>query len=248
MAAPAEHDQQIRKLIEQLVFGEKVGKNQPVYSPGITDKSDDYRGKFETCQKAFNKLMEYKGASIPILAEHLDDKRQSINFRNHYLGNSVGNACYWNIYSQLQDEPDDYSFYGYSRKGRDGKQHVKPYYEGTPFDSEGGMKQWLEKNKGLSYVQKQIKCLNWLLEKEKAIGACDADSYFVNILPLEIRILERRLEAGENTEQTLTRLREIKQKKLVSEVPAHLLPDKNHKETRSEQSPGGDSLKAAPQE
>ena len=97
------------------------------------------------------------------------------------------------------------------------------------------MNKWLQKNKESSYVEKQIKCLKWLLEKEKAIGACDADSYFVNILPLEIRLLERRLEAGEKVEQELERLRKVKKKKLVNEIPSALLPDKNQTEKQSEQ-------------
>ena len=75
-------------------------------------------------------------------------------------------------------------------------------------------------------MEKQIKCLNWLLEKEKAIGACDAESYFENILPLEIRVLELKLETGENVKKDLDRLRQIKIRKLVNEVPAGLLPAK----------------------
>jgi hypothetical protein len=208
------------------VFDYKILPNHPVYSPGICDNTDDYRKRFEKCQNAFNELMKYKGSSIPFLVEHLNDKRQSINFRNHCLANSVGDACYWNIYNQLQDLPKDYSKYGLKRKGKDGKQHIKPYWEGTPFDSEGGMKQWLKKNSKLSYVRKQIKCLNWLLAKEKSIGACDAESYFINILPLEIRITERKLEAGEKVENRLKSLQEIKRKKLVDKIPPDLLPPK----------------------
>ena len=70
----------------------------------------------------------------------------------------------------------------------------------------------------------QIKCLNWLLEREKKIGAPDADSYFLNILPLEIRILERRLEAGAGVEKELKRLRDALAKKDVTVIPVNLLP------------------------
>jgi hypothetical protein len=97
--------------------------------------------------------------------------------------------------------------------------------EGTPFDDAGGLVKWLEENKELTYTEKQIKCLQWLLEKEKAIGAADADSYFLNILPLEIQILKRRLEAGEDVEKELERLQEVKDKKLVDAIPRELLPD-----------------------
>lgn len=221
--AAAKQEKEIRALIEQLVFDVPV-KPGPVYAPGIRDKTDEYRKNFERCSTAFAKLMEYKAVSIPLLVEHLDDKRQSINFRNHDLRNSVGHACYLNIYYQLQDRPRDYSRYGHSREGRDGDDHVQPYWEGTPFDDDGGVKKWLKNNENLSYVEKRIKCLKWLLEKEKAIGAPDPESYFINILPLEIRILERRLEAGEDVKKELERLREVKSKKLVDQIPAGVLP------------------------
>lgn len=173
---------------------------------------------------AFEKLFELRALAFPVLIEHLDDKRQSINFRNHSVGNSVGHACYWNIYYQLQDRPPNYSKYGYSRTGRDGKEHPKPYWEGSPFDDAGGLKKWLEQNRNLTYPEMQVKCLEWLLAKERAIGACDAESYFVNILPLEIRILERKQEAGQNVAGELDRLRMILKNRDVKAIPPELLP------------------------
>jgi len=173
---------------------------------------------------AFKKLKTFKDAAFPIMMEHLDDKRQSLAFRNHNLGQSVGDACYWNIYYQLTDHPENYSSYGYQRKGRDGKLHVKPYWGGSPFEEAGGLEQWLKQNKNLSYTGMQIKCLNWLLEKEKKIGASDAESYFKNILPLEIRILERRMEKGDDAAKELARLRTILNSKDANAVPKELLP------------------------
>jgi hypothetical protein len=221
--ASAKQEQEIRSLIEQLVFAEGEAKGPP-YSPGVADNSKEYRERYKTCQKAFEKLAEFKGLAFPFLIEHFEDKRQSICFRNHFPNSSVGHACHWNIYYQLQDMPEDYSEYGLERKGRDGQFHVKPYWEGTPFGEAGGVSKWLEANRNLSYAEKQVKCLQWLLEKEKAIGACDADSYFLNILPLEIRILERRLEAGENVKKPLEELRRVKEEKRVDKIPAELLP------------------------
>ncbi|WP_425397551.1 hypothetical protein [Aeoliella sp.] len=215
---------EIRALVDQLVFAEGDATDQPTLSPGIRDNSDEYRERFERCQKAFSKLMEYKQLAFPVLVEHLDDKRQSINFRNHHMGNSVGDACYWNLYYQLQDRPEGYSRYGYMRKGRDGENHVKPYWEGTPFDEAGGIVKWLKASAKLNYTEKQIKCLKWLLEKEKKIGAADAESYFINILPLEIQILERRLENGEDVQAELDRLKRVSEKKLASAIPKELLP------------------------
>jgi len=224
---------EIRNVIEQLVFEHRRASETPLISPGIDDNDDqEYKRQFDKCQQAFRKLTEFKGAAFPFLIEHLDDKRPSIHFRNHYIGHSVGDACYWNIYFQLEDRPKDYSSYGYNRKGRDGKNHPKPYWDGTPFDEAGGLKMWLEQNKALSYPEKQIKCLNWLLAREKAIGAWDAESYFQNILPLEIRILERKQETGSDVKQELARLRTIMKDKIVKEVPADLLPEKSQQGDR----------------
>lgn len=219
---------EIRELIEQLVFKHEKASETPLLSPGIGGHDDEeYRKQFEKCFQAYRKLTEFKEVAFPFLVAHLDDRRPSIHFRNHYPGHSVGDACYWNIYFQLQDRPGDYSSYGYSRKGRDGKNHPKPYWEGTPFDEAGGLKAWLKQNKGLSYPEKQIKCLNWLVVREKAIGVPDAESYFENILPLEIRILERKGETGTDVKQELDRSRQIMNGKITKAVPAELLPDKS---------------------
>ena len=109
-------------------------------------------------------------------------------------------------------------------KGTRWENHEKPSWD-SPF-GKGGLKQWLEQNQALSYHAKQIKCLNWFLDREKTIGASDAESYFENILPLEIHILERKQEDGLDVQQELARLREIRDGKLVKEIPPDLLPDK----------------------
>ena len=157
------------------------------------------------------------------MVEHLKDERKSIPFRNHYMGSSLGNACYWNIYFQLQDRPANYSSYGYQRKGKDGKGHPKPYWQGSPF-GEVGLEKWLEQNKELSYPEMQIKCLTWLLEREKKIGAPDAKSYFLNILPLEVQILERQVEAGMDVKDKLQRMKKALENKDESVIPKELLP------------------------
>ena len=224
LAASPEQEARIRQLIDQLVFAPNSATNQPVLSPGIRDDSEEYRQRFQRCRQAFAELTKLKDLAFPLLVEHLDDQRQSINFRNHVADNSVGSACYHILYFQLQDRPPGYSRYGYMRLGRDGQRHVQPYWSGTPFD-EVGVKQWLADNQHLNYAEKQIKCLNWLLAEEKKIGAADAESYFINILPLEIQILKRRQENGEDVANELRRLREIKEKKIIDEVPSELLPN-----------------------
>jgi hypothetical protein len=220
-------EKEIRALIEDLVFVHGKASDTPLLSPGIGGNDDvEYKRQFEKCQRAFAKLTEFRDKALPFLAEHLGDKRPSIHFRNHYLGHSVGDACYWNIYLQLQDRPKNYSSYGYQRKGRDGRSHPKPYWEGTPFDEAGGVSKWLEANKRLSYAEMQVKCLAWLLEREKGIGVPDAESYFENILPLEIRILERKAETGADVSGELQRLRSVLNQKEATAVPRELLPKK----------------------
>lgn len=228
----------IERLIELLVYDEKKADNVPVIQPfiqldGSSSESLESTKKFYRVYQAFEKLTSYKAAAFPAMVAHLGDQRKSLTFRNHYLANSVGDACYWNIYFQLQDRPDDYSSYGLMRQGRDGKNHEKPYWEGTPFgefyEQDGppnnDLKNWLEANKSLSYPQMQIKCLTWLLEKEKAIGCPDAESYFENILPLEIQILKRRLECGEKVAAELASLERRQKEKRADEVPPELLPE-----------------------
>ena len=71
----------------------------------------------------------------------------------------------------------------------------------------------------------QIKCLQWLLDREKKIGVADADSYFLNILPLEIRILERQSENGDDVKKELGRMVKILDNKLIDQIPKELLPE-----------------------
>ncbi|GEM_PF-1266512 len=248
--ATPEQEVQIRALIEQLVLMDRdaldpkkliekmregqVEESLPPMPPELLDKPDpEYAKRFKGCEMAFKKLSELKNLAVPYMIEHLNDKRQSIPFRNHSLQRSVGDACYWNIYYQLQDQPTDYSEYGYQRKGKDGENHPKPYWEGTPFDEAGGLAKWLEANKKLSYMEMQINFLVWLLDKEKKIGASDPESYFLNILPLEIRILERKAELGDDVKEEMSRLHKVLKKKDTKAVPKTLLP------TKAEQDGGG---------
>lgn len=232
--AQQEQDTRSSNLIEQLVFQHPRASETPLISPivGINDDDPNYKKQFDKCRQAFDKLTELGEGAFPALVAHLEDKRPSIHFRNHFPGHSVGDACYWNIYFQLTDHPKDYSSYGYSRKGRDGQHHSKPYWEATPFDEAGRLKSWLEQNSALSYRQKQIQCLTWLLAREKAIGAADAESYFENILPLEIRILERKEQTGVDVKAELGRLRKIMKDKRADEVPPDILPQKSSEQVK----------------
>lgn len=222
----AEDERAIEAIVDQLVFAEGPASNEPVLSPGARDSSPEYAQRHEKVRSAFAALTEMKLKAFPVLVKHLDDERQSINFRNHYIANSVGDACRWNIYYQLQDRPKGYSSYGYQREGKDGKNHPKPYWTGTPFDESGGVAKWLRKHRNLGYAEMQIQCLNWLLDREKAIGASDADSYFRDILPLELQILRRRLELGDGVSAELQAKEKALQEKDASIIPPDLLPAK----------------------
>lgn len=216
-----------KKLIEGVKTGElEVEDTIPPMPPELQENPDpEYAKRFKGCQEAFKRLGDFKSLAFPFMIEHIEDKRQSIAFRNHSLQQSVGDACYWNIYYQLHDTPPDYSSYGYQRKGRDGESHVKPYWRENIFDEAGGLKKWLTDHNKLSYLEMQIACLNWLLEREKEIGAPDAESYFENILPLEVRILERRKETGAEVDQDLERLRTALRGRDASVIPKALIPD-----------------------
>ena len=115
----------IRKLISQLVVADQKAEFKfELQNGGIEPESPELNKRYKDCYAAFKRLSAYKEKAIPFLVDHLGDDRQSAAFRNHSTGCSVGSACYWNIYEQLQDLPKDYSSYGYSRKGRDGQQHA----------------------------------------------------------------------------------------------------------------------------
>lgn len=237
--ATKEQEVDIRKLIEQLAFipvakppaaaGPKAvpkrksddpfaGEEDP---PEITEEN---RRRAIACREAFEQLTAYKGLAIPFMVEQLEDTRPSTDFHGHWKRRDVGAACYWNIRYQLEDPPGDYSSYGYARKGRDGESHVKPYYAHPGLLPVDGLKKWLVENAALSYTEKQLKCLRWLLEEEKKIGACDPESYFENILPLEIRILQRRAQLGDDVRAELEWLKKVLKEKQVSAIPPELLP------------------------
>jgi hypothetical protein len=237
--ATKEQERDIRKLIAQLAFV-PVAKPQAAVRPKAIPKrkSDDpfveeelppelaeeNRKRASACRGAFTQLAAYKGLAIPFMLEQLEDKRPSMDFHGHWKHRDVGAACYWNIRYQLEDQPGDYSSYGYARKGRDGESHVKPYYAHPGLLPIDGLKKWLVENAALSYTEKQLKCLRWSLEEEKKIGAWDPESYFDNILPLEIRILQRRAQLGDDVRTELERLQKILKEKQVSAIPPELLP------------------------
>ncbi|GAA5120810.1 hypothetical protein JIN84_06050 [Luteolibacter yonseiensis] len=220
---------------------------------GETGVSEDYKKRFEKCRRAFKKLTELKKNAFPVLTEHLGDKRPSITFGDLSKTTTVGDACYTNIHFQLVEVPARDPRFEIVRLGRDGRPHLRPnsgktpfdpagplakFLEAkanlteremristeTPFDAAGGLAKWLEANARLTHTEMRIKCLDWLLDREKEIGANDAEGYFINIMPIEIRILEIRKEAGEDVGKELDRMRIALAGKDPAVVPPSLLP------------------------
>lgn len=223
-----QEEKQIKQLIENLVFEHPKADQKILIQPYVGSKEDDrYKAQYDKCHQAFQKLRTYQQKAFPLLLQHLEDQRPSIHFKNHIENHTVGDACYWNIRFQLEARPKNYSEYGLQREGKDGKLHIKPYWKSSPFAADGGLTAWLKKHQHLSYTEMQIKCLQWLLENEKQIGASDSDSYYLNIAPLELRILELKQQNGESHTAEITRLQTALKNKSPDQVPANLLPQKN---------------------
>lgn len=189
----------------------------------------ELRGYTKVRTEAFKRLTAFSELAFPVLVSHLDDERPSRMHWNHTFVKTVKGMCYRVIHDQLTEFPPGYSQYGWQRTGRDGEGHVKPYWAGSPYDEFGergaGLAKWLQQNENLTYPEKRIKCLNWLLDGEKKIGVIDPEGYYENILPLELAILELKAEAGQDVADELARAREVAKTKPASQVPKELLPD-----------------------
>lgn len=244
-----EQEAEIRRLIENFVITEKENQartteelrsekaqtiaekdQNPTDNPFALDDTPpevlkELQGYAKARTDAFKRLTALNELAFPILASHLDDKRPSSMHWNHTFAKTVGAICYRIIHDQLTEFPADYTEYGYQRIGRDGKSHVKPYWAGTPYDEADGLEKWLSQNKNLTYSEKRIKCLTWLLDEEKKIGVIDHDGYYVNILPLELEILKLKADGGQNVATELARARELSKTKPGSQVPKELMPD-----------------------
>ena len=145
---------------------------------------------------------------------------------NHTFAKTVGRMCYRVIHDQLTEFPEGYSQYGLQRTGRDGKGHKKPYWAGTPYDESDGLGKWLQQNQNLTYTEKRIKCLNWLLDGEKKIGVIDPQGYYDE--HPATRTCDSGIEsrsAGQDVANELARVRELSKTRPANQVPKELLPD-----------------------
>ena len=183
------------------------------------------QGFQKTRNEAFEKLTAFKDLAFPLLAAHLEDKRPSLKWWGHSYANTVGRMCYRVIHDQLTEFPAEYGGFGHVRTGRDGKDHVRPYWDCAPHGKSGGLGEWLIQNQNLSYTEKRIKCLTWLLNEEKRIGVIDPRGYYVNILPLELGILELRAETGHDVTSELNQVRGLLKTRPGNKIPKELMPD-----------------------
>lgn len=247
--ATPDQEVEIKRLIEKLVIGEKEQQIEaaekrrtdkarakaekdensdddpydPDNIPLAVQKAFDQYSKIR--DNAFERLTEYKDLAFPILATHLDDKRPSLMMWNHTFADTVGTVCSRVIHNQLTKHPEGYSEYGLYRIGRDGQYHEQTFYTGNPYEKSGGLGKWLQQNQNLSYIEKRIKCLSWMLDAETKIGVIDPHGYYVNIVPLELEILELKAGAGQDVTNELARVRKLMETKPANQVPKELLPD-----------------------
>jgi hypothetical protein len=204
--AEAEAEKEAKANPDPL-FG--VIKRPSLYEPS-PEALKELQGYAKVRTDSFKRLTAFNELAFPILASHLDDERPSRMHWNHTFARTVGAICYRVIHDQLTEFPPGYTEYGLQRTGRDGKGHLKPYWEGTPYDQSGGLKNWLQQNQTLTYTEKRIKCLTWLLDEEKKIGVIDHYSYYVNIQPLELEILKLKAEGGQGRDRAGSRPRTVK--------------------------------------
>jgi hypothetical protein len=250
-AATASHEQEkeIRELIEKLVITEKevlANAAEDARSAKVRaeaekngDQVDDpfgtvdippevlkeLQGYHKTREDAFDQLTAFKDLAFPILAEHLEDARPSVKVWNHIYAKTVGAVCYRVIHNQLMELPPGYSEYGLQRTGRDGEGHIKPYWEPEPYADSDGLANWLRLNEGLTYTEKRIKCLAWLLDGEKKIGVIDPDGYYTHIFALELEILKQKAAMGKDVADELARALILWESRPANQVPKELLPD-----------------------
>lgn len=221
----------IRKLIDQLWMDvvprtEKSGDSPPEnpYDIPEDDITRENRRRAKRCALAFERLSNLGELAFPFLIEHLEDKRPSVDFHGHLRDRFVGTACHLIIRYQIEGYPEDYGQYGYQRIGKDGGLHVVPRNRSdSPF---WDIRNWLESNRDVSLAGKRIRAMEWALDQERKIGAFGAEGYYVNILPLEIGILERKAELGADVGGELKRLKKIRDERKEESEPRELLPVK----------------------
>lgn len=246
--ASPEQEKEIRELIEKLVITEKEvlanaaedaraakvraeaeKRGEPVDDPSAIDErppevEKELQGYHKTREDAFDRLTAFKDLAFPILVEHFEDARPSVKIWNHSYAKTVGAVCYRVIHDQLMELPPGYSEYGLTRTGRDGERHEKPYWHPEPYAESDGLANWLRENEGLTYTEKRIKCLAWLLDGEKKIGVIDPDGYYTHIFALELEILKQKAAMGQDVAAELARALALWESRPAAQVPKELLP------------------------
>lgn len=226
VVASPQQEKEIRELIEMLVITERESVlTDSAEGVRTAELEEELAGYIKARKDAFNRLTAFQELAFPMLAEYFDDDRPSAMVWNHIFARTVGTVCYRVVHNQLMELPPDYSDYGLTRIGRDGERHIKPYWEPEPYADSNGLANWLRDNEGLSYAEKRIKCLNWLLDGEKKIGVIDPGGYYTHVFALELEILKQKAAMGKDVAEALARALVQWEARPADQVPKELLPD-----------------------
>ena len=148
----------IENLVEELAI-----------SSGPTGDADGRRARAFAAAEELHAMGKH---AFPHLLEHLDDKRESVEFQRLNRQQYVGEACYCIIAYQILDVPDGYPI-PFLRTGADGQRHHRPYaVEQDLFDS-STITAWLKQRESEPLAALQVEALEWLLEEENKIGYPD---------------------------------------------------------------------------
>ena len=180
--------EEIEALIEQLAISDEPAAHAPVFSPTPDTPRTDPR---VIAYQAADKLKSYGRHAFPYLLNHLDDRRQSIAFRNE-IPHSVGLSCYRIIEMQVLRLPKDYHV-TYQRAGTDGEIHTSPSFaEAELFQPD--ITTWLAEREDQSLADMQIEALEWLIEREERIGFPTEQDREWFLYPLQRQV--ERIRAG----------------------------------------------------
>lgn len=148
---------EIHSLIEQLAV-----------SKGEANGDEIKESKIKMASLATNKLTALGKDAFAILSEYLEDNRHGVAFRAA-IYNTVGDACFDIITSQLYNFPSNYPG-SRLRIGADGKSHYRPFFGKISLFSKKTLPSWLNKRQRKSIRQLQIEVLQYVIKQEEEIG------------------------------------------------------------------------------
>jgi hypothetical protein len=162
-----------RKVIEDLIekLASKNEAPKQVRDRIRVEYPKDYDQKAQDVVKAARKELVAIGKdSMPVLVEHLNDKRYSMTFATSVERNfTVGEVCAMILEEQVGDRMT-YKM----RMGADGQFHPFDGYFSRYYtagrDTQAAFKAWWEENREKSLKEMQIDVLKWTIERERKVG------------------------------------------------------------------------------